>query len=131
MKAGEQAGLEREIVASLVRGYLPCPVALNLSRRLGVGSKKIGDAVDTLGIRITNCQLGCFKVEKARHENLKNKVISKELMDHISKSLVSGRLPCLSAHNLSQELKLNLKEIGDAATKMNVKIVDCQLGCFS
>ncbi|MFC1981683.1 hypothetical protein ACFLVN_05545, partial [Chloroflexota bacterium] len=117
--------------ASLVGGYLPCPVALKLSERLNVDTKVVGDTVDELGIRITNCQLGCFKVEKAPHDDLDSKVISQEVAERVSNSLVDGGLPCSAAHDLGRELEVNLKEIGDAATKVKIKIIDCQLNCFT
>jgi hypothetical protein len=122
--------LEEEVKASLVDGFLPCPVALNIARRLRVKTKEVGYAADTLGLRIINCQLGCFKFEKAHHEDLEGKVISREVAERVRSSLVGGRLPCTAAHELSRELRVNLKEIGDTATGMNIKISDCQLNCF-
>lgn len=123
--------LEAAVAASLVDGYLPCAVALKLSGRLGVASQAVGDTVDELGIRITNCHLGCFKVEKALHDDLDGRVFSREVTDGVRSALVNGGLPCLAAHDLGRELKVNLKEIGDAATRMKIKIIDCQLNCFS
>lgn len=126
----EKERIEEAVIESLVDGYLPCAVALNLSRRLNVTTRAVGDAVDTLGIRIVNCQLGCFIVEKARHEDLEDKVIRPEVTERVKDSLVNGRLPCPVAHDLGRELKVSLKEVGDAATKMKIKISDCQLNCF-
>jgi hypothetical protein len=37
-----------------------CATALNLANELGVPPKVIGDACNELGIKIHNCQLGCF-----------------------------------------------------------------------
>lgn len=122
--------LEEAVLASLVEGYLPCPVGLGLSKKLGVGTGDIGDTVDTLGIRVTDCQLGCFKVEKALHDDLDGRVFSQDVLENIKNSLEAGYLPCKTAHELGRELKVNLKEIGDAATSMKIKISNCQLGCF-
>ncbi len=122
--------LEEAVTASLVGGYLPCPVALKLSARLNVETKAVGDTVDRLGIRITECQLGCFKVEKARHDDLDDKLFSQEVIEGVQGSLVDSRLSCMAAHDLGQEIKVSLREIGDAATKMKIKISHCQLNCF-
>lgn len=40
------------------------------------------------------------------------------------------KLPCKLAFQLADELKISLKEIGELANKLNIKITNCQLGCF-
>lgn len=40
------------------------------------------------------------------------------------------KLPCKQAFEIAKEFDLPLKEIGDAANELNIKIVHCQLGCF-
>ncbi len=127
----DERKIEQAISASLVNGYLPCPVALNLSSRLGVEARAVGEAANRLKIRITDCLLGCFKIEKSKHEDLAGREFDQEIVDAVKSSLVDGRLPCKRAHELGRRLHVNLKEIGDAATKMNIKISQCQLGCFS
>lgn len=122
--------IESEVIELLIDGYLPCPVALKLSRRLEVKAKEIGDVVDELGIRITDCQLGCFKVEKALHEDLEGRIFSEEVTSRVTNSLRGGYLHCKTAHDISRELRVSIKEVGDAATGMGVKIRECQLGCF-
>ncbi len=52
--------LESELKASLVDGKLPCAVAFKIGRRLKVSQRKVGDAANRLGVKISNCQLGCF-----------------------------------------------------------------------
>lgn len=42
-------------------GKLPCAAAQELSRKLGVPLLAIGEAANELKIKITQCQLGCFK----------------------------------------------------------------------
>jgi hypothetical protein len=122
--------LENEVRAALVGGYLPCPVALRLADRLGVATEEIGYTADSLGVRITGCQLGCFKIDKATRAGLEDRVFGAEVTAGIGRSLVNGRLPCPAAHALGHELGVPLTDIGDAATRMGVKIVDCQLNCF-
>ncbi len=39
---------------------LPCAVAREIAEALGVPYSDIGAAADALGIKIKNCQLGCF-----------------------------------------------------------------------
>jgi hypothetical protein len=55
-----------------------------------------------------------------------NRALEKEL----EASLVNGKLPCAVAFKIARELKVNPREVGDTANKLNIKIVSCQLGCF-
>jgi len=41
-------------------GHLSCPDALALAARMNVAPGEIGRLCDQHGIRIVNCQLGCF-----------------------------------------------------------------------
>jgi len=128
--AGFDGQLEEAVTSSLVNGYLPCAVALKLAERLNVEASVVGDTVERLGLRISDCQLGCFKLEKARHEDLDEKNFSRELIEAIKSSTVEGRLACATAHQLSRDIRTGLRETGDAATKLKVKVSHCQLNCF-
>lgn len=52
--------LEEELEASLVKGKLPCAVALKIARKFKVNPKTVGDTANKLKIKVANCQLGCF-----------------------------------------------------------------------
>ncbi len=45
-------------------------------------------------------------------------------------SLVNGKLPCAVAFKIARKLKVSPKQVGDAANRLNIKISNCQLGCF-
>jgi hypothetical protein len=53
-----------------------------------------------------------------------------ELRDRIRKAAVSNRLSCERAHALSKELNVQIREIGAICNELNIKISECQLGCF-
>ena len=60
--AGERrAEVLAAIRAALVQGKLPCPVAYKLARQVGVGLRQIGRLANEEGIKISRCQLGCFR----------------------------------------------------------------------
>lgn len=40
------------------------------------------------------------------------------------------KLPCKLAFKLSEEWNVSLKEIGNMANELGIKIIECQLGCF-
>ena len=52
--------LEEKIGEALVDGRLPCPRAFKIAKEAKVAPKEVGEAADTLGIKISQCQLGCF-----------------------------------------------------------------------
>ena len=57
--------------------------------------------------------------------------VSKDkLIAAVIKASEDGRLTCERAHELGEELDVPLKEIGMACNELNIKIKDCQLGCF-
>jgi hypothetical protein len=55
-----------------------------------------------------------------------NEKLEKEIQD----SLVDGKLPCAVAFNIAKKLNVSPKEVGDTANRINIKIKNCQLGCF-
>ncbi|MEK6743929.1 MAG: hypothetical protein AABZ15_09975 [Nitrospirota bacterium] len=57
--------------------------------------------------------------------------VSKEtLIAAVTKASGDGRLTCEKAHALGRELDVPLKEIGAVCNELNIRIKDCQLGCF-
>jgi len=125
-----KATLESEVKASLVDGYLPCSIALELAGKLEVAPKAVGDVANKLEIRIINCQLDCFGLEKTVRHALEGESINETVVEQIKGYLVNGRLPCAVAFKLGRELGVSLEEIGDVANRLKIKMVSCQLGCF-
>lgn len=56
--------LAEEMKRRAVEGRLPCAVAFQIAERLRVPRLEVGQAADELGLRITDCQLGCFGQHK-------------------------------------------------------------------
>ena len=52
------------------------------------------------------------------------------LENELKASLVDGRLPCAVAFQIGRKFKINPRKVGDMANRLNVKISNCQLGCF-
>lgn len=57
--------IKDEVLKVAENKKLPCMKALALAKRLKVKPIELGKAVNKLGIKITDCQLGCFG---KRHE---------------------------------------------------------------
>jgi len=54
-----------------------------------------------------------------------------KLEDKIVSSLVDDQLPCAVAFKIANELKVSIREVGDTADKLGIRIIKCQLGCFT
>ena len=54
------AELEKAIRNSLKNGRLPCAVAWELAEQFGIRKMQVSAACETLGIKISACQLGSF-----------------------------------------------------------------------
>ncbi len=58
------AEIKPEVLAALRReakdGRITCAAARKLAKELQVPTRTVGDAADTLKIKITSCGLGCF-----------------------------------------------------------------------
>jgi len=52
--------LEARIKSSLINGRLPCPAAFLIAKDLNLDLKEVGEAIDKLGIKVNDCQLGLF-----------------------------------------------------------------------
>jgi len=52
--------LEKAIRASLANGRLPCAAAWEIAEQLGLRKMEVSSACETLGVKISACQLGSF-----------------------------------------------------------------------
>lgn len=122
--------LDKPIKAALQQGCLPCPAAFVIARKLGVKLVAVGDAADGLGVRISNCQLGCFKVDKNLHEDLSAKAINEKAATALNSYTVANPLTCIGAFQLARQIGVRPMDVADAANSRHVKIHNCQLGCW-
>ncbi|MEW6003467.1 MAG: hypothetical protein AB1638_12595 [Nitrospirota bacterium] len=56
--------------------------------------------------------------------------VEEKVAGEIRKRAVKGRLSCRIARMIAEELNIPYKTVGKIADSLNVKISDCQLGCF-
>lgn len=124
------AGLEEAVKAALDNGFLPCATAFGIAKKFKVPLVTMGDAADRLGARITNCQLGCFKVDKTLHDNMNKEAINQRALEAMETSLAEAPLTCLGVFRLAKRIGVRPVEVADAANWRHVKIHDCQLGCW-
>jgi len=118
------------VKASLQDGNLPCAAAFRIAQQANVPKIAVGEMSDRLGIRITNCQIGCFKVNAIIHDNLAQKKIDNKIITMLEELRKNNKLTCANVFELALQLKLTPMAIADVANFQNLKIQRCQLGCF-
>ncbi len=52
--------LKEEMLKKALDGKISCASARQLAEKLGLPYKEVGAAANELGIKIKDCQLGCF-----------------------------------------------------------------------
>jgi hypothetical protein len=121
--------LEARVRASLKDSYLPCGVAFKIAAEENVPKIAVGEMTDRLGLRITNCQIGCFKVDKTLFDNPALKT-DDEVVARLEKLKANDELTCVNVFELAKELKVTPMAVGNAASLRGWKVRQCQLGCF-
>jgi hypothetical protein len=122
--------LEEKVKASLKDGYLSCPTAWKIARESDVPKISIGEIADRLGIRITDCQLGCFKIAKTPYDNSPGKNLDNEVITAIKTLKEKDQLTCARVFELARQFKLKPIDIAYEISTMGLKFHSCQLGCF-
>jgi hypothetical protein len=122
--------LETTIKKSLKDGYLPCASAHKIAREESVPLIAVGEIVDKLGVRITNCQVGCFKVDKTIFDKEHTEESDDSIVALLEAMQEKNELTCAGIFEQAKRLKVNPMAIADVANQHNMKIYRCQLGCF-
>ncbi len=52
--------VKARIRAAAPEGKIPCPAAMRLAEEMGISRREMGELLNELRIKITQCQLGCF-----------------------------------------------------------------------
>lgn len=55
-----QKKIKAVLIEGAENGRIPCSVARRIAEHMKVPYKKVGEIADKMGIKITNCELGCF-----------------------------------------------------------------------
>jgi hypothetical protein len=122
--------LETTVRGSLRDGFLPCPVAWKIAKDFDVPRIAVGAVMDKLGVRITDCQIGFFKVDKTPYLDPNPQEPSPEIFAPLRELDAAGELTCQAIFNLAQRLKKAPLRISETANILGLKIRACQLGCF-
>ena len=122
--------LEDAVKSALKDGCLSCPTAWQIAKEANVPRIAIGEITDRLGIRISNCQIGFFKVDKTPYDSS----VHEDLDDQMNTILVGlnrdDQLTCAKVFDLTRQFNLKPIVLANAANVRGLKINACQLGCF-
>jgi hypothetical protein len=132
------AGLSDEVLsrladavrATLHEGSLPCGSAFKIARDADVPRLAVGDVTDRLGIRVSNCQIGCFKVDKIINDSAGTETVDEAVLARVEALKRDGALTCANIFALAQQLKAAPMAVAKVANARNLKVRGCQLGCF-
>jgi hypothetical protein len=122
--------LESSVRAALKDGYLSCPVGWKIARDMGVPKNAVGAIVDKLGIRVANCQLGFFRVDKITTLEPELQEPAPEITAAMRELDGAGELKCPAIFELAHRFKTTPMKVSEAASTLALKIRGCQLGCF-
>ena len=130
LSAETRSQVEHALKAALHDGYVACPTGWQIARDAGISRLDVGAMIDKLGVRVTDCQLGCFKVSKTASTDSVTEPFSEEAARRIEILEEKGELTCSNVFALVRELKVKPMSLADAANSKGYKIRQCQLGCF-
>jgi hypothetical protein len=124
------ARLETAVKEAAKDGSVACPTGWKLAAGAGVSRLDVGVRIDKLGIRVTDCQLGCFQVGKTPYAGASTEPFGEEVSRRVEVLAEKGDLTCANVFDLARELKVKPRAVADAANVKGSKIRQCQLGCF-
>jgi len=122
--------LEQAVKANVKDGCVKCLAGWEIANNAGVSRLDVGAMIDKLGIRVTECQLGCFKVSKTPYTGSITEPLNEEAISCIKSHDEAGELTCKIMHDLAHNLNVKPLSIANAANTVGCKIQKCQLGCF-
>ena len=118
------------LLKSAVKGKLPCAVAFNVAKHLGVAPEDVGRTADLMELRLVKCQLGLFGYGPKKSIVKPAAFVSPAFEKTIREALVNDRLPCKRAWEIAERLRIHKMRVSAACNALGIRIRPCQLGAF-
>lgn len=132
--SNESGRPNRTLVAEVEKrtpdGVLPCAVAFEIAKNLGVKPLEVGHAADQVRCKLVKCQLGLFGYSPEK------KIVSAKLpadariVEAIRTEAVDNRLPCATAWEIADRFRVRKMMVSAACEALGIKVKPCQLGAF-
>ncbi len=105
-----------------LEGTLHCAASFCIAEELGITPLAVGQTADTLGVRLSHCQLGLLG--HAEHKLVVKSAgeVSPGLEQAIREGLILGRLPCAVAWAIAARFEVPKLRVANAAEKLDVRI---------
>ena len=104
-------------------GALSCINAFKVAKLIGMEPKNIAQIARDMKIKITNCELGVFG-------KLEFNEMNEDIFNLLKKRSNNSKIDCEVAWKISQEKGQAINRIGSAIKESDLKVSNCQLGCF-
>jgi len=111
-------------------GRLPCAVAFDVARQLGVTPGAVGRTADIMDLRLVKCQLGLFGYGPKKKILKPATSVPPWLEQAIREALVEHSLPCHRAWEIAEACGIHKMKVSAACDALEIKIRPCQLGAF-
>jgi len=133
-KHAADSAIDPDIQAAITKrvsnGEVPCAVAFDIARQLGVTPQAVGRTIDLLNFRLAKCQLGLFGYKPDKKIVRPAQTIDPQIEGLIRAALTDRRLPCRKAWEIASRLELRKMKVSSVCEALSIKIKPCQLGAF-
>ncbi len=103
-------------------GRLSCLKSFKVARLIGLTPMDMSDACKSVGVKISNCELGVFG--KIQFKNAEDAIYEK-----IAENFTHNKdIPCKTLWNIAKES--SLRRVGNTVKNSDIEVTQCQLGCF-
>ncbi|MEA2014007.1 MAG: hypothetical protein U9N38_01665 [Thermodesulfobacteriota bacterium] len=111
-------------------GLITCAVMHKIADDLKIKPAEVGVVADLMEVRLSRCQMGMFGYTPNRRIVKPADEVSCELEEAVKKSLIDGRITCLSCWRIAKEFGIAKMDVASACEALEIKITSCQLGAF-
>lgn len=56
--------------------------------------------------------------------------LNPKLVQALKEAAKEGKISCTAARQIAEELRVPVRQVGEAANELKIKIKACELGCF-
>jgi hypothetical protein len=122
--------IEKELIKRDANREIPCALAFEIAKGMGVNPEDVGRTADMLDIRLVKCQLGLFGYKPEKKIIQAEDTTNQELKNAVIGSSDNNRLSCKKAWQLADRFNISKLALGNLCQANRIKIKACRLGAF-